>query len=122
MDEEEKKLQEAIENDRVKQRRYQANFNKRHRAARKRLGLTIAAFNKLPKATRMLEMKHPGSVSAKAKRNRERQHAWYLRRKAAKATNSEAKKEAPTPSNSESNKDRIISFCRDLLAFAETLK
>ena len=98
----------------AKQRQYQANYFKRHKAARTRLGLTIAQFNKLPRATRMMEMKHPGSVSSKAKRNRERQRQWYRKNKTSKAI-------APSNSESGTNKDRIISFCRDLLAIAQTL-
>jgi hypothetical protein len=48
--------------DAAKQKQYQANFAARHKAARKLLGLTISEFNKLPKAQRMIAMKHPHKV------------------------------------------------------------
>lgn len=91
----------------AKQRKYQANFSARHKAARERLGLTIAEFNKLPKATRMMEMKGveitDRSPSSKEKQ-RAKQRAWYHRNKAKQATVEANNGVRPAT-------DRSIKFC-----------
>jgi len=74
------KLARAKRRDPAKQRQYQANFMARHKAARERLGLTIAQFSKLPKATRMMEMKR-GLTTASKERARAQQREWYHKNK-----------------------------------------
>jgi hypothetical protein len=67
-----------------KQRVYQANYGKKHKAARERLGLTIAAFNKLPRATRLMELNYPAKGAPgkdKTERNRARSREWYRKNK-----------------------------------------
>jgi hypothetical protein len=84
----EKNNQEAIERAAAKQRRYQADYNRKHKAARERLGLTIAAFNKLPRATKLKELNRHVPPNDKVERQRARQRAWYLRSKAKKEVTS----------------------------------
>lgn len=55
--------------DPVKQRRWQASYQNRSKAARKRLGLTIEQFMALPKATRLMEM-GPSTAGKPAPRRR----------------------------------------------------
>jgi hypothetical protein len=69
--------------DAAKQRRYQANYGRKHKAARKRLGLTITEFQKLPRATRLMELNYPtqGKAVDPKERNRQRQREWYHKNK-----------------------------------------
>jgi hypothetical protein len=62
-----------------KQKQYQDNYNRRHKAARTRLGLTIAEFNKLPRATKLMEMK--GKAVDPKERNRAAKREWYRQNK-----------------------------------------
>jgi len=80
----------------TKQKRYQHAYNKRNKAARKRLGLSIAEFKKLPAATRLMEMHYdpakpeakkswyasltPEQKKARAEKQKQRRHAREGRR------------------------------------------
>jgi hypothetical protein len=76
----------------TKQLQYQANFNARHKAARERLGMTIAEFNKLPRERRAMEYNKlkgkpvftvKGALAKdRAERGRQRRREWYHRSKA----------------------------------------
>jgi hypothetical protein len=79
-----------------KQMKYQANYNKKWKAARERLGLTIAEFQKLPRATRLMELNHP------------------RRGKAVKATPAPQRADngvLPIRSDTRFDTDRSVKFC-----------
>jgi hypothetical protein len=67
--------------DAEKQRQYQASYNIRQKAARARLGLTIAEFKKLPRATRMMELNYPAGITDANERRKMQQRKWYHKNK-----------------------------------------
>jgi hypothetical protein len=83
-----------------KQKMYQANYGRKHKAARERLGLTISQFQKLPRAVRLKEL----NVDQK-ERIRARQRDWYRQNK-AKAGVAKA-----TPNGVLPVDDRSVKFC-----------